>query len=174
MCGKYLSSQDKQALADKRVRIFYQDGRYYVKNVAKNRRYDIVMVNAPDPSTAFLNRFYTKEFFREIQDILQPGGILTTAVSSAVTYIGKDVGSYTGSLYRTLHETFSHVLVTPGQTNFYFACNQDGIITLNIETLMERYRKSQVKSAYFTEHLFLYVASTGTSGLYRKATQPKK
>lgn len=154
LCGKYLSSQDKQALADKRVSIFYQDGRYYVKNVAKNRRYDIVMVNAPDPSTAFLNRFYTKEFFREIQDVLQPGGILTTAVSSAVTYIGKDVGSYTGSLYRTLHETFSHVLVTPGQTNFYFACNQDGIITLNIETLMERYRKSQTKSAYFTEHLF--------------------
>ena len=154
LCGNYLSSQDRQALADKRVSIFYQDGRYYVKNIAKDRRYDIVMVNAPDPSTAFLNRFYTKEFFREIQDILQPGGILTTAVSSAVTYIGKDVGSYTGSLYRTLHETFSHVLVTPGQTNFYFASNQDGIITLNIETLMERYRKSRVKSAYFTEHLF--------------------
>jgi spermidine synthase len=44
--------------------------------------------------------------------------------------------------------------VTPGQTNFYFACNKDGVITLNIETLMGRYRKSQVKSDYFTEFLF--------------------
>ncbi|MBI5307544.1 MAG: hypothetical protein HZB37_04205 [Planctomycetes bacterium] len=132
------------------------------------------MVNVPDPSTAFLNRFYTKEFFREIQDVLQPGGILTTAVSSAVTYIGKDVGSYTGSLYRTLHETFLHVLVTQGQTNFYFACNQDGIITLNIETLMERYRKSRVKSEYFTEHLFYTLLQPEQAAFIEKRLSQRK
>lgn len=174
LCGNYLSDQDKQSLADKRVNVLYQDGRYYVKNVAKDRRYDIVLVNAPDPSTAFLNRFYTKEFFREIQGILQPGGILATAVSSAVTYIGKDVGSYTGSLYRTLHETFSHVLVTPGQTNFYFASNKDGVITLNVETLMERYRKSRVKSAYFTEHLFYTLLQPEQAAFIEKQLSQRK
>ena len=174
LCGNYLSAQDKQSLADKRVNVFYQDGRYYVKNVAKDRRYDIVLVNVPDPSTAFLNRFYTKEFFREIQGVLQPDGIVATAVSSAVTYIGKDVGSYTGSLYRTLHETFSHVLVTPGQTNFYFASNQDGVITLDVETLMERYRKSRVKSAYFTEHLFYTLLQPEQAAFIEKQLSQRK
>ncbi|MBF8275771.1 MAG: Polyamine aminopropyltransferase [Candidatus Brocadiaceae bacterium] len=174
LCGNYLSTQDKQSLADKRVKIFYQDGRYYVKNVAKDRQYDIVLVNAPDPSTAFLNRFYTKEFFREIQGVLRPGGIVATSVSSAVTYIGKDVGSYTGSLYRTLHETFPHVLVTPGQTNFYFASNKDGVITLNVETLMERYRKSRVASAYFTEHLFYTLLQPEQAAFIEKQLSQRK
>jgi len=151
---KYLSSSDRQALSDSRVTIIHQDGRYYVKNTSKRQCYDIILVNTPDPSTAFLNRFYTSEFFREAQKILRPDGVLIASVSSAVTYIGKEVGSYTGSLYRTLHEAFQDVLVTPGQTNSYFACQKDGIITLDIETLMERYRKSQVKSDYFTEYLF--------------------
>jgi len=151
---KYLSPSDRQALSDRRVTTIHQDGRYYVKNTPKRQCYDIILVNTPDPSTAFLNRFYTLEFFREAQKILRPDGVLIASVSSAVTYIGKEVGSYTGSLYRTLHEAFQDVLVTPGQTNSYFACQKDGIITLDIETLMERYRKSQVKSDYFTEYLF--------------------
>ncbi len=151
---KYLSPSDRQALSDSRVTIIHQDGRYYVKNTPKRQYYDIILVNTPDPSTAFLNRFYTLEFFREVQKILKSDGVLIASVSSAVTYIGKEVGSYTGSLYRTLHETFQKVLVTPGQTNFYFACNKDSIITLDIEPLMERYRKFQVKSDYFTEYLF--------------------
>ncbi|MDO8745318.1 MAG: methyltransferase, partial [Candidatus Brocadiaceae bacterium] len=151
---KYLSSSDRQALSDSRVTIIHQDGRYYVKNTSKKQHYDIVLVNTPDPSTAFLNRFYTLEFFKEAQKILKSDGVLIASVSSAVTYIGKEVGSYTGSLYRTLHEAFQDVLVTPGQVNFYFACNKDNVITLDIETLMGRYRKSQVKSDYFSEYLF--------------------
>src|SRR3990172_9267075 len=151
---KYLSPSDRQALSDSRVTIIHQDGRYYVKITPKRQHYDIVLINTPDPSTAFLNRFYTLQFFIEAHKILKSDGVLIASVSSAFTYIGKEVGSYTGSLYRTLHGAFQDVLVTPGQTNFYFACNTNGIITLNIETLMERYRKSQVKSDYFSEYLF--------------------
>ncbi len=154
LSNRYLSPSDKLALTDKRVTVFHQDGRYYIKHTSGRQFFDIILVNTPDPSTAFLNRFYTLEFFQEAQDVLKPNGILATSVSSAVTYIGKDVGSYTGSLYRTLHETFQHVLVTPGQTNFYFACNREGIITLDIKSLVERYRKFRVKSDYFTEYLF--------------------
>ena len=152
--GKYLSSSDRQALSDNRVTIIHQDGRYYLKNTTKRQYYDVILVNTPDPATAFLNRFYTLEFFKEAQNILKSDGVLIASVSSAVTYIGKEVGSYTGSLYRTLHEAFKHVLVTPGQTNFYLACNKDSVVTLDIDTLMGRYRKSQVKSDYFSEHLF--------------------
>ncbi len=152
--GTYLSPLDSRALSDKRVTVFHQDGRYFVKRTSMKHCYDVVLINMPDPSTAFLNRFYTYEFFQEIRDVLKNGGVLATSASSAVTYIGKEVGSYTGSIYRTLHETFRHVLVTPGQTNFYFACDTDGAITLDVAALTGRYQKSLVKSDYFTEHLF--------------------
>ncbi|HHT9130297.1 MAG TPA: spermidine synthase, partial [Candidatus Brocadiaceae bacterium] len=152
--GKYLPPSDKQSLSDRRVTVIHQDGRYFVKHTSKKQYYDIMVINTPDPSTAFLNRFYTLEFFKEAQTILKSEGVLAASVSSAVTYIGKEVGSYTGSLYRTMHKAFQHVRVTPGQTNFYFASNTDGVVALDIETLTERYRKQQVKSDYFTEYLF--------------------
>jgi spermidine synthase len=152
--GKYLSSADRRALADKRVTLFHQDGRYYIKNIRGKKQYDVILVNVPDPSTAFLNRFYTFEFFKEIEAVLNPDGVLATSVSSAVTYIGKEVGSYTGSLYHTLHKIFRHVLVTPGQTNYYFASNADGIVSFDIATLMKRYRECHIKSDYFNEYLF--------------------
>ncbi|MDE1889463.1 MAG: hypothetical protein KGI30_04315 [Planctomycetota bacterium] len=152
--GKYLSPSDKQSLSDRRVTVVHQDGRYFVKHTSKKQHYDIMVINTPDPSTAFLNRFYTFEFFREAQAILKSDGVFAASVSSAVTYIGKEIGSYTGSLYRTIHKAFRHVRVTPGQTNFYFASNTDGAVTLDIETLMARYRKQQIKSDYFTEYLF--------------------
>ncbi|MFN3533216.1 MAG: hypothetical protein ACK41Q_12015, partial [Candidatus Brocadia sp.] len=43
--GRYLSASDKQGLSDKRVTIFHQDGRYYVKNTSKKSYYDIILVN---------------------------------------------------------------------------------------------------------------------------------
>jgi spermidine synthase len=151
---EHLSASDKRALSDRRITIFNQDGRYYIKNTSKKNYYDIVLISIPDPSTAFLNRFYTVDFFKEVQDVLKHDGVFATSVSSAVTYIGKEVGSYTGSLYCTLHNTFKNVLVTPGQTNYYFACNRDGIITLDIKTLTERYVSPQISSDYFTEYIF--------------------
>jgi len=151
---KYLSPLDKNALSDNRIRIHHCDGRYFVKHRAKKGEYDIIFVNVPDPSTAFLNRFYTLEFFRETHAVLKQEGVLATSVSSAVTYIGKEIGSYTGSLYRTLSEAFGYVKVTPGQTNFYFSCNKDGIVTLDIDVLMERYKKQDIHSDYFSEYLF--------------------
>lgn len=154
IAGNYVSPSEKRTLSDNRTTIFHRDGRYYVKHLAEKHFYDIVFVNVPDPSTAFLNRFYTRNFFQEIQTILKSDGIVAASVSSAVTYIGKEVGSYTGSLYKTLHETFREVKVTPGQTNFYFACGKESIIALEWETLKERYKQQGIQSEFFNEYLF--------------------
>jgi len=56
-------------------------------------------------------------------------------------------GSYSG------YRSWSTPIFNYG-SNFLTSGKKDGIITLDIETLMERYRKSQVKSDYFTEYLF--------------------
>ena len=40
-------------------------------------RYDVVILDVPDPSTSQLNRFYTREFFAEVRRILVPGGVVS-------------------------------------------------------------------------------------------------
>lgn len=150
---KYLPEEDRAALADKRVKIFPVDGRYFVKTT--HDKYDIIFINVPDPSTAALNRFYTLEFFQEVKDLLEHDGVLATSISSAVVYIGEIVGSYTGSIYKTLKETFKYVIVTPGQTNYYFACSEPNVVTTDLDTLIARYKERNIETNSFSEYHFL-------------------
>ena len=151
---KYLPLEDKDALSDKRVKVFHVDGRYYVKKTKNEKEYDLIFVNIPDPSTAFLNRFYTAQFFEEGNDILADNGVLGIEITSAVNYLGEEVGNYTGSLYQTLHSVFPHVIISPGQTNYYFASNSSDTATFDIRTLTKRYVERGIRSESFSEHVF--------------------
>ena len=160
----YLPEGESRALEDIRVKVFYLDGRHFVKQGGRatpgggKYKYDIIFINMPDPSTASLNRFYTLEFFKEAKALLEPQGVLVTSVSSAVAYIGEMVGNYTGSIYRTLGEVFPYVVVTPGQTNYYFASSAPDTVTTDISTLTSRYKERGIQSNYFSEHhLFTYL-----------------
>ncbi|HHT9140356.1 MAG TPA: hypothetical protein ACFYEI_06045, partial [Candidatus Tripitaka californicus] len=154
----YLPEEEKRALEDARVKVFYLDGRHFVKESRGRYRYDIILIHMPDPSTASLNRFYTLEFFKEAKALLEPQGVLVTSVSSAVAYIGEMVGNYTGSIYQTLKEVFPYVVVTPGQTNYYLASSAPDTVTTDIPTLTSRYKERGVQSDYFSEHhLFTYL-----------------
>ncbi len=151
---KYLPLDEIKALSDKRVKIFHTDGRYFVKKANGRKKYDLIFVNVPDPSTAFLNRFYTLQFFQEGNDILEEEGVFATGISSTVNYMGEEVGNYTGSIYQTLCGVFPHVIVTPGQTNYYFASNLYDTATFDIQTLTKRYVGRNVKSEFFSEYVF--------------------
>jgi len=151
---KYLLPEEKEALTDKRVKIFHADGRYYVKRAKAEKKYDLIFVNIPDPSTAFLNRFYTVQFFQEGNDILADKGVFAIEISSAVNYMGEEVGNYTGSIYQTLRSVFPYVIISPGQTNYYFASNSYDTATFDIRTLTNRYVERGVKSEYFSEYVF--------------------
>ncbi len=133
--------------SDKRLQIHYLDGRQFVKDTSN--KYDLIIINLPDPSTATVNRFYTTDFFEEAKQCLNKGGVLATRCSSAVNYFGEDVGNYTGSVYDSLAAVFKQVLVTPGTEAHFFATDAPDTITFDIKTLDERYRASKVESKYF-------------------------
>jgi len=148
----FLPKVDKNALEDKRVEVFYTDGRYYIKNTKE--KYDLVILNLPDPSTAMLNRFYTLEFFEEVKERLNDGGVMVTGITSAVNYIGEEVGVYTGSLYHTLKKVFPYIVIVPGEKNYFFTTSTPDVVTSNSEILAERYCTRHISSDYFTPYHF--------------------
>jgi spermidine synthase len=170
----YLPEEERKALEDAKVRVFYLDGRYFVKQARGKYRYDVIFVHMPDPSTASLNRFYTLEFFEEAKALLEPQGVLITSVSSAVAYIGEMVGNYTGSIYRTLGEVFPYVVVTPGQTNYFFASSSPNTITADIATLTARYKERGVQTDYFSEHHFFNYLQPGQVRFVERQLQGRR
>ena len=56
------------ALADPRLRTHLTDARHFVRRTEES--YDVIIVDLPDPSTAQLNRFHTREFFGQARKAL--------------------------------------------------------------------------------------------------------
>ncbi len=106
-------------LDDPRVTVHFTDARFFVKR--RPGPYDVVVANVPDPTTAQLNRFYTTGFFREVSEILSPGGVFGLSVTSSENYIGRELGTFLASLKRTIEDVYPAVVMIPGDPCHFVA-----------------------------------------------------
>ena len=110
-----------ESLADRqnRIRVINTDGRLHVKQT--DRRYDVVIVDVPDPSTFQINRFYTREFFAEVKRVLAPGGVLAFSLGEYENYVDENLARLIAVARRTLKEVYKNVLIVPGGRLFFLA-----------------------------------------------------
>jgi spermidine synthase len=107
------------ALDEPRIHVMPTDGRLFIKQTAA--RYDVVLLDVPAPSTSQLNRFFTREFFAEVQRVLQPDGVVSFAFPGFESHPGPELASMYATAHRTLKEVFGNVLVLPGARTFFLA-----------------------------------------------------
>jgi spermidine synthase len=136
--------------ADPRVLIHPMDGRLFLKT--SRAKFDVIIINLPDPFTAQLNRFYTREFFLEAAEKLNPGGVLSFQVTAAENYISQELADLLRCLEKTLRAVFPQVVAIPGETVHFLAANQPGALTLDPSELMTRLRQRRIHTQYFREY----------------------
>ena len=115
---------------------FFADGRRHVQRASVP--YHVVVLQLPPPLSAFVNRFYTVEFFREVRRAMYEDGVLITSVMAAANYPGETVGQLSASILRTLQEVFPEVLVAPGETHTFVAGTRPGLVSLDPAVLARR------------------------------------
>jgi len=101
---QFLPEKEQNVLRNERVHIIYQDGRTFLHKTHK--KYDMIILNLPEPATAQINRFYTREFFLKAREHLTEQGIFSFRVPSAENYISLELQNFLASLYHTLKEVF--------------------------------------------------------------------
>jgi spermidine synthase len=111
------------ALHDGRVRGIAADPRMYVRSTLS--RYDVVLLDVPDPSTVQLNRLFTGEFFRDLRRVMNEGAVFSTSLLGATEYQGTEARGVGSVLFATLHRVFSHVLIVPGERNYFLASDRE-------------------------------------------------
>jgi spermidine synthase len=146
MAREYLPEKYCAALKNPRVSVKNTDGRAFVKS--SRGAYDCIIVNAGDPYTAFVNRYYTLEFFREAKRILAPGGILSFPLVSSESYISRDLGLLLSSVYFTLGSVFDNCAVIPGDTAVFLASDKNIAFTLDAGLLDRRARERSLDARY--------------------------
>ena len=139
-----------RARSDPRVLIHPMDGRLFLKT--SRARFDVIIINLPDPFTAQLNRFYTREFFLEAAEKLNPGGVLSFQVTGAENYISQELAELLRCLEKTLRGVFAQVVAIPGETVHFLAGNQPGSLTLDPSVLMARLRQRGIRTQYVREY----------------------
>jgi len=116
---RYLAEADFAALRNPRTRILTQDGRSFLERT--DGRYDAIILSLPEPATAQVNRYYTREFFLEARKKLNPGGVLGFTVPSAENYISDTLAQFLTCLADTLRGVFPEVVAVPGANCVFLA-----------------------------------------------------
>lgn len=137
---------------DSRLKRVCEDGPRFVKQTRE--RFDVVLIHAPEPVTGGLNRFYTREFYRDVSRILAPGGFMHTSIEASER-LEADASRMAGSIYRTLHAVFPVVQVTAGSPLQFFASGVDGSLSLDRDELYRRSSAAPVVRSRFRPEYFL-------------------
>ncbi|MCX8126505.1 MAG: spermine synthase, partial [Dehalococcoidia bacterium] len=101
-----------------------------------------------------LNRYYTREFFREAAALLNPDGVFVIGTTSTPDLKGIAIANRNATIYHTLKGVFSRVFVVGEQFMFYFATNDPKQVSVDAATLQERYRERHIRSEGFSEYHF--------------------
>jgi len=150
----YLPAADRQALADRRLVMHFEDGRRFMQDRPKGVRYGLILVLNASPASAFSNRYFTQDFYRQVREHLTPDGVFCTRVSSASNYVGRAVGGYTGSVYHTLRSVFAQVAIVPGDTATFCAAPVPGRVSEEAVELERRYLATPLKEHQLSPAFF--------------------
>jgi len=102
-----------------RVKVINQDPVRYIMETRV--KYDIILQNAPDPSSGLLNRMYTADYIHRLKGCLQPGGILQISLSGGANYLGDEALILHSTLYYALKKEFKLVGLVPGGSSYFMA-----------------------------------------------------
>lgn len=149
---KYLSDETRGDLENKKVKIINKDARYFIKT--NSEKFDAIIINLPNPSTALINRFYTQEFIKEIKTHLAPQGILTTYLSSSPNYLSPETENLDVSIYKALKNTFASVIFLPEDEHFFIA--SENKLDYNPEILINRLNQRNIKTNFINNAYIEY------------------
>jgi spermidine synthase len=154
LADEYFSATWAAPSTDPRVRLHNTDGRLFLRTT--DLKFDVVIVNLPDPQTAQINRFYTLEFYREAAGKLTPEGVLSFQLKASEDYVSPDLAEFLRCIYKTVQQVFPEVATIPGDTVHFFAAARPGNLTNDSQELIARLRARHIPTSYVREYYLPY------------------
>lgn len=136
-----------------RLGVAFEDARRFLRQTPQ--QFDIVVINSGNPASAGANRYYTREFFHAAKQRLSAQGLLIiTHLSAGENYMGEELLAFHKILFNTLSREFRQVMILPGDEVIYLATNGADLLTVNIDTLTNRYARINADLPFFSPALF--------------------
>jgi spermidine synthase len=140
-------------LKDPRVHLIFQDARRFLTKGTD--RYDVILMNLPEPGSAQLNRYYTREFFSTVARRLKPDGVFSFTLTGGETSINPLRASYLALIFNTLKQVFPEVVVFPGEHVRFLASPTPGLLVQDPKILTARLAERGLNLRYVREYYIL-------------------
>jgi spermidine synthase len=139
------------------VNLFTIDGIKYINQTKK--KYDLIIINLPDPSTAQINRFYTQSFFKACSQRINKGGIVCLTLDTSHSYIGNELRLLNQCIHKTFSSVFKNVEVIPGNSNYFIGSSYKPVTYRR--SLIKRWEKRNIKTEYFKSDTLYFILWPG-------------
>ncbi len=127
------------------------DAAGYLKK--KQKKYDIIFIDFPDPASLFLNRFYTLQFFKLLKNHLRSkNSIAAITVSNSENYLLPELAELNKIIYNTFSNVFENTIVIPAEKNIFIGSGGN-YISNNTEKLISRMKENKQNWNWFNEAL---------------------
>ena len=140
---------------DSRIFMHFGDGRGFVNQLQEDDHFDLVLVLVSDPGSVSHNRYYTRQFYVRLKNTMNPDGVLCTRVSGASNYLGRDVKSYSGSVFQTMSAVFEFIIAVPGDDHTFCAASRANIVSTDAKELERRYQNAPPKGTRLPNQAFI-------------------
>jgi spermidine synthase len=151
---KFQTPITQSELSDKRVRIHYADGRFFIHRTPD--RFDIIFVGLSAPQELQTNRLFSSEFFSIAKKRMNPGGIIVLTLPGSLTYISPELRDLNECIFGTLRSVFSVVRIIPGDMNLYLASDSETLERITVDVLAKRFGERRIKTRLITKGYIQY------------------
>ncbi|MGM0666679.1 MAG: hypothetical protein ACQETA_05105 [Bacteroidota bacterium] len=136
------------------VRIVNDDAFSYIRKT--DRKYDVIISLLTEPDNIVTNRFYTKEYFLDIKEILRPGGIFMLKAGVASSYISDEESAFISTVYNSLDFAFKNILPIKGES--IYLLSSDSTLKTAITDLVSKngLENTYVNSYYLNDEIISY------------------
>ena len=141
---RFLTPKSRKSLRDPRVHIVRDDARRHLVEKTKARSYDTVVSLFPRPTTASLNRFFTREFFLEAQRVVADGVFVLFFHRDEADYLTPGERNSLAAIQKTLHGVFPRWTLFTGGLHYMAASSRRGRLAKKKTLLAARYRSLRV------------------------------
>ena len=138
---------------DPRVHLIFQDARRFLTRGTDP--YDVILMNLPEPGSAQLNRYYTREFFATVARRLKPDGVFSFTLTGGETSLSPLRAGYLALIYHTLKQVFPEVMVFPGERVRFFASPTPGLLVQDPQILAARLADRGLTLRYVRDYYLL-------------------
>ncbi len=137
-------------LQDKRIHVWHQDGRLFLKQ--SHIKYDVIIINLPEPQTTLINRFFTLEFYQSARQKLTSAGVLSFSLPSSENVLSNEQKIFLTCLFNTMKSVFEDIVLIPGNSIHFVGCTSSAILTRDPQVLVKRLNQRRLPMTYMREY----------------------